>query len=181
MGLYQMPWQNPRILYPFFFLQLVPRICHYNGTGAVFVCSFLAQIHVDRHLFFLFFPRRSIIFFFMTRSKTFITCDVRLTGLYCSGFCLEPSLWIGVTYANLSISGIFPSSILFLIISDSGSANASFTFLTVLQAHHLVLQLNFLPDHLWLLLSLLLLPLYHLDHLVLHFERYSHLFHPSIH
>merc|ERR1712215_100888 len=100
---------------------------------------------------------------------------------YCSGFCLEPPLWIGVTYANLSISGIFPSSILFLSISDNGNASASFTFLIVLQVHHLVLQLNFLPDHLWLLLFLLLLTLYHLDHLALHFERYFHLFHPSFH
>merc|ERR1712033_114024 len=66
--LYQMPWQNPRILYPFFFLQLVPRIYHYNGTVAVFVCSFLAQIHVDRHLFFLFFPG-VLLFSFLSLSQ----------------------------------------------------------------------------------------------------------------
>merc|ERR1711873_108821 len=47
-------------------------------------------------------------------------CEVRLTGLYCSGFCLLPPLCIGVTYAILNISGIFPSSMLFLNSSAKG-------------------------------------------------------------
>merc|ERR1711882_13946 len=54
------------------------------------------------------FTRCSNIFFFITLSKTFTMCEVRLTGLFCSGFCLLPPLCMGVTYAILNISGIFP-------------------------------------------------------------------------
>ena len=46
--------------------------------------------------------------------KTFIICNVRQTSLYCSGFCLEPPLLIGVTYAILNIPGISPLFMLFL-------------------------------------------------------------------
>ena len=67
--LYQMPWQNPRKLYPFFLLLLVPRICHYNGTGAVFGCSFQAQIHVDVTYFFFFFSG-VLSFSFLSPTRT---------------------------------------------------------------------------------------------------------------
>ena len=57
---------------------------------------------------------------FTTLSNTFIICDVKLTGRYCSGFNFEPPLCIGVIWASLNILGIFPSSRLFLRIINNG-------------------------------------------------------------
>ncbi|CAL4108622.1 unnamed protein product [Meganyctiphanes norvegica] len=70
-----------------------------------------------------------MIFLFTTLSNIFITCDVRLTGRYCSGLSLDPPLWIGVTYASLKRSGIFPSSRLFLSINFRGVTIESLVFI----------------------------------------------------
>ncbi|CAL4191777.1 unnamed protein product [Meganyctiphanes norvegica] len=70
-----------------------------------------------------------MIFLFTTLSNIFITCDVMLTGRYCSGLSLDLPLWIGVTYASLKRSGIFPSSRLFLSINFRGVAIESLVFI----------------------------------------------------
>merc|ERR1712198_546477 len=71
----------------------------------------------------------SMIFLFTTLSNTFMICEVRLTGLYLSGFNFEPPLCMGVTCAILCMLCIFPSSMLFLRISFNGSAIVSFVLI----------------------------------------------------
>ena len=67
--------------------------------------------------------------FLITLSKTFIKWEVKLTGLYCSGFVFAPPLWIGVMLAILNISGIFPSSKLFLNKYFNGHDMVSFVLI----------------------------------------------------
>ena len=63
-----MPRQNQKKKNPIF-LQLVPRICHYSGTEAVFKCSFRAKIYIDHHLLFLFLSSVLIFSFLSSIQK----------------------------------------------------------------------------------------------------------------
>ena len=109
----------------------------------------------------------------ITLSKTFITCDVRLIGLYCFGSSFEPPLWIGAIICSLCIFGIVFSSILFLSIVDKGSTTEFFVLFKSIAGIPSGPAADFsLRSVIASIRSLSLL--YSLDHLLLCYQTFHH-------